>query len=321
MRYAIISDIHSNAPALAAVLEAIAADGAQRIVCLGDVTGYHTQPDDCVRLLREVRALCVAGNHDRAIIGALTDEGFSPQAQQAVTWSRERLLPPTRDFLAALPLKRSIDGVLVAVHGALHPQVGCEWVRLDDDHKRAESFDALAAHPSGARVCAFGHTHRPGVWERRAGTIRRVEGDTVALRPDAWYLVNPGSVGEPRDDDLRASYLLLDPTAGTVRFRRVVYDRPSVLAATRAAGLLPPQRLPWIVEPVRGRLKKLLRRWGLYGVAALQASALLDGVDLQVDLGLVAQGQAYAHRQVLQAGREPDLGAQVVAALRQGTRT
>ncbi len=309
MKYAVVSDIHANLPALTAVLEAIAADGAQRIVCLGDMTGYHTQPDACVRLLREANALCVAGNHDRAIIGILPTEGFCPQAQQAVVWSRERLQPGTRDFLASLPLKRSVDGVLVAVHGALHPQVGCEWVRLDDDHKRAQSLDALAVHPSGARVCAFGHTHRPGVWERQAGAIRRVEGDTVTLRPDAWYLVNPGSVGEPRDDDPRASYLLFDPAARSVRFRRVVYDRSPVLAATRAAGLLPPQRLPWLGEPARGRLKRILRQWGLYGVPALQASALFDGVDLQVDLGLVAQGQADAHRQVLQAGREPDLGA------------
>ncbi|MEY4711070.1 MAG: hypothetical protein RIS88_520 [Pseudomonadota bacterium] len=263
MKLAVISDIHANRPALAAVLEAIAQERVDRIVCLGDVTGYHTEPAACVRLLRDVGALCVAGNHDRAVIGVLEGDGFSPIAQRAIAWTRERLKDSTRDFLAALPLKRSIDGVLVAVHGALHPQVGCEWVRLDDDLKRSLSFDALAVHPSGARVCAFGHTHRPGVWERRAGEIRRLQGDTFTLRPDAWYLVNPGSVGEPREEDPRASFLLFDSAACSIRVRRVAYDRASVLARTREAGLIPPQRLAWIPEPHRTRLKRMLRRWGV----------------------------------------------------------
>ncbi len=268
MKYAVISDIHANAPALAAVLDAAAARGVDRIVCLGDISGYHTETAACVRLLQEAGALCVAGNHDRAVVGALGSEGFSRQARRAVAWIRERLEDPARDFLAALPLKRSVDGVLVAVHGALHPQVGCEWVRLDDDAKRALSLDALAVHASGARVCAFGHTHRPGVWERRhEGGIRRLEGGIVMLRPDAWYLVNPGSVGEPRDEDPRASFLVFDSEVGSIRFQRVVYDRGSVLAKSRAAGLVPPQRLAWMPQPQRAWLKGQLRRWGVDGVA------------------------------------------------------
>lgn len=283
MKYAVISDIHSNLPALAAVLEAIAAQGVDRIVCLGDVAGYHTQPADCVCLLREAGALCVAGNHDRAVIGVIGIEGFSLPAQRAVLWARERLDGATRDFLAALPLKRSVDGVLVAVHGALHPDVGCEWVRLDDDAKRAQSFDALTAHPSGARVCAFGHTHRPGVWERlQGGEIGRVEGDAVTLRRDAWYLVNPGSVGEPRDDDPRASFLVFDSAAGRIHFHRVAYDRAVALAKSRAEGLVPPQRLAWMPPRQREWLKRVLRRWGVHGVVvaslqALEGSRLTQG--------------------------------------------
>jgi len=262
MKLAVISDVHANVPALTAVLDAIALEQVDRIVCLGDVAGYHTELTACVHLLRAAGALCVAGNHDRAVIGALASDGFSPHARRAVAWTQDRLEDATRDFLAALPFQRSIDGVLVAVHGALHPEVSCEWVRLDDDPKRALSLDALAAHPSGARVCAFGHTHRPGVWTRCAGVIQRVEGDTVMLRPDAWYLVNPGSVGESRDDDPRASFLVYDCAARSVCFRRVMYDRAPVLAATRAARLIAPQRLPWIPEPARTRLKAMLRRWG-----------------------------------------------------------
>lgn len=269
MRYGLISDIHANVPALAAVLEALQAEGVDRIVCLGDVTGYHTEPDGCVRLLRDAGALCVAGNHDRAVIGAIGTDGFSEQAQRAVTWTQPRLQDDARAFLSALPLKLAVDGVLVAVHGALHPDVGCELVRLDDDRKRGLSFDALAAHPSGARVCAFGHTHRAGVWERSGGEIRCLDGEDIRLRPDALYLVNPGSVGEPRSDDERASFLVLDPQAGTVRLRRVAYDRTPVLTRSREAGLIAQARMAWLPERQRTGLIRLLRRTGAYeGVRA-----------------------------------------------------
>jgi predicted phosphodiesterase len=275
MKFALISDVHANAPALGAVLDAIAAQKVDRIVCLGDVAGYHTQLAACVRLLQQVGALCVAGNHDRAAIGVMTAPGFSPHAQRAIAWTQERLEEATRDFLAAQPLKRAIDGALVAVHGALHPEVGCEWVRLDDDAKRGLSFDALAAHPCGAQVCAFGHTHRPGVWERCAGGIRFVGRDTVTLAADALYLVNPGSVGESRDDDPRASFALFDSQARSIAFHRVMYDRSSVLAQTREAGLIAPQRLAWLGEDQRAQLKATLRRWRVYDFSL----AVFDALD------------------------------------------
>jgi predicted phosphodiesterase len=275
MKFALISDVHANAPALGAVLEAIAAHKVDRVVCMGDVAGYHTQLAACVRLLQQIGAQCVAGNHDLAVIGAMKMEGFSPHAQRAVDWARERLEDATRDFLAALPLKRSIDDTLVAVHGALHPDVGCAWVRLDDDAKRSLSFDALAAHPCGAQVCAFGHTHRPGVWERCAGVIRFVGCDTVTLAADALYLVNPGSVGESRDDDPRASFALFDSQARSIAFHRVMYDRPAVMAQTRAVGLIAPQRLAWLGKDQRAQLKATLRRWRVYDFSL----AVFDALD------------------------------------------
>ena len=262
MKIAVISDIHANAPALRAVLDAIALERVDRIVCLGDVTGYNTDVDHCVALLQEAGATCIAGNHDRAVIGAIGTAGFSEQGRRAVLWTRMRLGEAARAFLQSLPLKLAVDGVLVAVHGALHPDVGCERVRLDDDRKRALSFDALAAHPSGARVCAFGHTHRPGVWERDGAAIHFRGDQAVTLRPHQLYLVNPGSVGEPRTEDERASFLVLDTAAARVRFHRVPYDRHAVLAKTRKAGLGP--RFAWLPAPVRLRMIALLRRSGLY---------------------------------------------------------
>ncbi len=168
---AIISDIHANLEALEAVLGEISRERIGAIVCLGDIVGYNADPAACIRLLRDAGATCIAGNHDRAVTGQITTEGFNPLAARAVEWTRSKLSPEELEWLAALPLKATIQHRLVAVHGALHPDVGCEIVRLDTDEKRQLSFEALAAYPSGVRICAFGHTHRPGIYEMRDGTM------------------------------------------------------------------------------------------------------------------------------------------------------
>ncbi|CAO3431899.1 metallophosphoesterase family protein [Azospirillum doebereinerae] len=262
MRIALVSDIHANVEALRAVLDAIKNEGADRIVCLGDIVGYNTDADPCIALLRDAGAVCIAGNHDRAATGAIETEGFSGPAARAIAWTRPRLAGDSHSFLSGLPLKAVVGDALVAVHGALHPDQGCELVRLDDDAKRGLSLDALARHPSGARICAFGHTHRAGVWERRDGVLRQLEGDTVTLHPDALHLVNPGTVGEPRGADSRASFALLDTGLNQIAFRRVAYDRRAVLAKTRRAGLAP--RFAGVPAPVRMRLIGILRSIGLY---------------------------------------------------------
>ncbi|MBP2230535.1 putative phosphodiesterase [Azospirillum agricola] len=262
MRIALISDLHANAEALGAVLDRIAAEGVDRIVCLGDIVGYNTDVTACVALLQRAGVLCVAGNHDRAAVGAIGTEGFSGPASRAIAWTRQKLDADSRAFLSGLPLKAAVDDALVLVHGALHPERGCELVRLDSDGKRALSFDALAAHPSGARVCAFGHTHREGVWERHGGVIRQLEGNMVTLRPDALYLLNPGTVGEPRGADSRASFAILDTGRGRVAFHRVAYDRRAALAKTRRAGLAP--RFAGVPAPLRMRLIGLLQALGVY---------------------------------------------------------
>lgn len=146
---AVISDIHANLEALEAVLAEIRRERIGTIVCLGDIVGYNADPSECIRRLRNAEAVCIAGNHDRAVTGQITTEGFNPLAARAVDWTRDRLTPDELNWLAALPLKTVIDDRLVAVHGALHPDMGCELVRLNTDEKRLLSFQALAAHPSG----------------------------------------------------------------------------------------------------------------------------------------------------------------------------
>jgi predicted phosphodiesterase len=254
---AVISDIHANLEALEAVLGEIRRERIGTIVCLGDIVGYNADPAACIRLLRDAGAACIAGNHDRAVTGQITTEGFNPLAARAVEWTRTRLSPEELDWLTALPLKATIQHRLVVVHGALHPEEGCELVRLDTDGKRQLSFEALAAHPSGARICAFGHTHRPGIYEMRDGTMTKHGEESATIRDGSLYLVNPGSVGQPRTADRRASYIVLDLDTGTISLRRVRYDASQALAKTRKAGLAP--RFSRLPDPIRKPLRRLYR--------------------------------------------------------------
>lgn len=255
MRLALISDIHANLDALQASLADVAAQRVDRIVCLGDIVGYNTKPAECLALIRDCNALCVAGNHDLAVGGRITTAGFSERAARAVVWTRQRLAEEDLSFLRDLPLKATIDNRLIAVHGALHPEQGCESVRLDNDERRLLSFAALKNHRSGARICAFGHTHRAGVYELRDGRIMEHAEAETKLRDDAYYLINPGTVGEPRSRDRRATYMVLDLARQTVMHRHVDYDTALPFIATREAGLAPGLTLATLTNKLRRLLE------------------------------------------------------------------
>ncbi|WP_442931900.1 metallophosphoesterase family protein [Microvirga sp. CF3016] len=239
MRTAIISDIHSNLEALEATLQDIAAHNVGCVLCLGDIVGYNANPIECIQLLRKRNVLCVAGNHDRAVAGQITTEGFGYTAARAVAWTRRHLDADALAYLFALPTDLTISKALVAVHGALHPITGRESVRLDTDERRRLSLNALSAHPSGARICAFGHTHRLGIYELRGGVIRELTGDRVFLREDGWYLVNPGTIGQPRTSDRRATYMIFDSAKSELTTHRIVYDTRTPFRKSRKVGLVP----------------------------------------------------------------------------------
>jgi predicted phosphodiesterase len=239
VKLAILSDIHANLEALEATLQQISSQAVDRILHLGDLVGYNSNPAECIALLRQCSAFCIAGNHDQATCGQITTDGFSSAGARAVTWTRRRLSADDLGFLAGLPLQLSVPHHLVAVHGALHPDTGRELVRLDNDEKRWLSFQALLAHSSGVRICAFGHTHRPGIFELKNGRIQAQTEDKVFLRDDAYYLINPGTVGQAPAADRRATYLVLDSACGVVTIHRAEYDASIPLAKSRKAGLLP----------------------------------------------------------------------------------
>lgn len=236
MKLALISDIHANFEALEATFYDIADRSIDRIVCLGDIVGYNHDAAACIALIRGADCVSVAGNHDLAVCGRITTRAFSSAAARAVAWTREQLSADDLDFLASLPLKANIAGRVIAVHGALHPETGCESVRLDNDKQRRLSFEALLIHPSGARICAFGHTHHAGVYEMRPNRLTMHSDEHVSLRDDAYYLINPGTIGEPRSAERRATYMILDLERRTVTTRYVDYQASADFLASHKPG-------------------------------------------------------------------------------------
>ena len=238
MRYAILSDVHANLEALTAVLEDARARGAERIVCAGDLVGYHADPEACVALLRARDAVCVAGNHDRVAAGLADPRDFGDLARRTAGWTRDHLGDESRAFLGSLPIARVVDARFLLVHGALHPRPNAD-LHLSSSARVRRSIEALEGGPHGVRLAFFGHTHRAAVHGRRA-SARAVEGGTVQLFVGEACLVNPGSVGQPRDGDPRAAYAIFDAEARAVSFVRVPFDRDACLAKAARAGLLAP---------------------------------------------------------------------------------
>lgn len=226
MRCAVLSDVHANLHALQAVLAAAASD-VDLLICAGDLVGYGAHPNECVDLLRDHGAVCVAGNHELMALGRLSSARCTPLAQSATRWTRSALRHDVREFLAALPLQRTVARMLVT-HGSLgDPE---EYVRQPG---RADVL--LASLPAGLDLLLLGHTHEPWVHAERAGTLLRREVGRCVV--DERVLVNPGSVGQSRDACPDARFAVVDLGAGAVELAAVPYDVDAARAGLRAAGL------------------------------------------------------------------------------------
>lgn len=240
MRALVLSDIHSNLPALSAVLRTVQRKRIDAVLCLGDIVGYGAQPNQVVDRLRRLKAplVCVRGNHDRAVADGDQVAGFNHAAREAVLWTRHRLTPENRRFILNLTPGPRIHQEVTLCHGS--PNDEDEYLFGGAD--AAEAFDGVETP-----LTLFGHTHLPMVIRRDArGKISTtaIEGDAVVrLVPGERLLVNPGSVGQPRDRDPRVSYAILDAGRGILRFRRVAYDVEAAQRAILRAGL--PEILAW----------------------------------------------------------------------------
>ncbi|HPT98808.1 MAG TPA: metallophosphoesterase family protein [Armatimonadota bacterium] len=232
VRWLLLSDLHANLEALEAVLrDAEARWGSLRVACAGDVVGFGPSPNECIALLRERDALCVAGNHDLMVLERIAPR-CTPDGLRAVEWTRARLDRSSREWLATLPTAREVSGSFVLCHGALEDP---DHYIVDDADAQAQLSRLEACYPGiGLMVC--GHTHR-AVWAP-AGRVRRANaGACFSMAPSVPALVNPGSVGQSRTLERSARYAVLDTAAGTVEYCAVAYDHAACARKIRAAGL------------------------------------------------------------------------------------
>jgi len=230
MRVLVVTDIHANLEAFDAVLSA--AGSFDVIWSLGDIVGYGPEPNECIERLLDFEHLAIAGNHDWGALGKLDLSEFNVDARRANLWTREQLSPRSWSFLDALP-QELVEDQVTLVHGSprhpiweylVYPSVAC----LNFQH-----FDT--------RVCLVGHTHVPVIFvgpsdEEGCRVLQAVESGPVALGEER-YIINPGSVGQPRDGDPRAAFLILDTDEGTIEHRRVPYDIAATQEKMRAVGL------------------------------------------------------------------------------------
>jgi len=232
MKFAIIADIHANLEAFEVVLEDIKNQNCTHVACLGDVVGYNANPKECLDIVRAMNIPCVKGNHDEYCSSEEHLEGFNPAAAEAVNWTRKQLTDEDRLWLRELRYTRMVTSFTI-VHAT-----------LDGPQRWGYVFDKLAAAASftyqNTAICFFGHTHVPVAFMRdsmvRGGTYSKFKAE-----PGKKYFVNVGAVGQPRDGNPKAAYVVYDVFDSTIELRRLDYDIPKAQAKIRAAGL--PERL------------------------------------------------------------------------------
>ncbi len=231
MRYALLGDIHGNTEALGAVLDSIRSNTPDRIICLGDVVGYGAEPVKCLEMIRDLKCDCIAGNHDWAAVGKLSIDCFNAYAKAAALWTREQLSQEQKDWLANLPLTLTYEHCAVA-HGTFHDPDKFNYIQTVFDAQ--QSFDALKK--LGSKLGFLGHSHVPvGFFD--TDPITYTLDPEMPVDEEVAIIINAGSVGQPRDENNRASYALYDSATKIVSITRVEYDIDGAAAKIRAAGL------------------------------------------------------------------------------------
>jgi predicted phosphodiesterase len=218
MRYAIISDIHGNIEALKSVFKDIESKSIDTIMCAGDIVGYYADPEECVRMVKERVKYAVVGNHDYAAIGKVDTRNFTFYAYAAMEWTKMHLSQDAREYLESLPMFIDVDDIFVTHSSPSNPQ-DFMYVFPDSEEAVFEAFNSLIH-----RINFIGHTHWPSIMVQDNDRIMLHTEDTVRIKPDLYYLVNVGSVGQPRNFDPRSCYAIYDTVANTISLVRVPYD-------------------------------------------------------------------------------------------------
>jgi predicted phosphodiesterase len=228
MKYAILGDIHANLEALTAVLKDANEQGIDKFISTGDLVGYGANPSECLDMLAQIKCEIVQGNHDFYAASQSAVTNFTPSAARTVIWTREQLSSEHRDFLSKLPLVKTIANVTLC-HSSLWKPAAWNYVR--DEEAASRSFKKQPTP-----LCVIGHTHKPMIFERNE-TLHMHPHDSFSFLNGHKYIINPGSVGQPRDNNPLTGYTVLDLQANSVQLRRLPYDIETAQAKIRAAGL------------------------------------------------------------------------------------
>ncbi len=234
MLVGIIADLHANLEATKAVFRKLDEIRPERVVCLGDVTGYYANPNEVIDMVRERNIPTLMGNHDAAVCGLEEPWFFNENAQAVIHWQAAQLRPEHRDWLRAIPREISIDEDTLAVHGA--PGNRDDYILDWLDAMRYVEYLMRA----NARVCFFGHSHRAALFGERGSGPQSTQSNCFTLNPNNRYFINPGSVGQPRDHDPRAAFGIYETEKRVFEFCRVEYNIAVTARGVIEAGL-PPQ--------------------------------------------------------------------------------
>ncbi len=229
MRYAVISDIHGNLEALNSVIDSCHSSGVDSFICAGDIVGYGANPRECLDIIRELRIISVAGNHDLAVAGKIDASYFIPAGKAAIAWCRNVLSFEDFDFLNGLPLVLK-NNYLIVVHASLHHPERFEY--LYDIINATDTFYLM-----DRSVCFIGHTHRPQIFIQKDGRLFFPNELSIELSAGCKYIVNVGSVGQPRDSNPMACYCIYDTDLNMIEVKRVAYDIKSAQRKIIEAGL------------------------------------------------------------------------------------
>lgn len=238
MKYLVISDLHSNLEALSAVLGQVKRKKFDRVLVLGDLVGYGANPNQIIDIIRRMKqAVVIRGNHDKVASGIESGDNFNRAAMQSALWTRRKLTPENRSFLFRLPQGPvTVDEEIMVSHGT----------PIDEDAYIFSDYDAYEVFQSMKfKICFFGHTHLPVIYavsNQRLYTYRpNGERVKIELVNGFQYMINPGSVGQPRDKNPMASFAIFDSESRTITFKRVEYSIPRTQDKIVKAGL--PQSL------------------------------------------------------------------------------
>ena len=245
MKYAIFSDIHSNLEALQAFLKHSKEQGCEQYACLGDIVGYGPNPKECVELVKGLNCPIVVGNHDRMSCQLRLSSllSMNPLASRAVTWTHNQLSEDAIEWIEELPLTQELEHFTI-VHASLEDPL--LWVYIDNKYNALSSFERQEK-----QLCFYGHTHLPLCFIQNRNEEKEFDDylnnidanyyKTISLEKDLKYIVNPGSIGQPRDNDNRLSYAIFDSSNNKIEIQRVVYDFKTTQKKIIEAGL--PERL------------------------------------------------------------------------------